>query len=230
MKRFMSALLAASMFIIPSVSLADSQVEYFTNYEVTQDAQEALEKETGITGNTKEVVTKTKSSVFGIPMLRSGSFYSEWLDRYDPDYTQFKPDAFQLGKVSFDTRGESASTEITATYSQSHAVEWVFTGSASGSAEFNLLALEAEAEIGVSVARASTTSDAIGATVKKTVPGGKYGYFGIYANGVRTSGAMVYKWRDVAGNSGEIERPAACTLPYQEYETFNVHFGNLRYY
>ncbi|GEB31274.1 hypothetical protein NST23_26385 [Brevibacillus sp. FSL K6-0770] len=209
-----------SLTAFSSVSFAEGNVRYYSDSEIQKIAQEQT--------NNEWQSNFGKSSKNIAP--RSDSMYKEWPVSYVPSYTENKRDAFEIAEFSFDTRDEAGSTtELTVSYNESSTVQWTISGGLSAKAEFNVIAVEVEASVNGSVARASSTSEGIGASKKYNLYTGRTGSIKIYAHGVRTGGAVKYKWQDVSGNSGFKTRTVNARLPYSEYDTGKIHFGKVTY-
>lgn len=148
-----------SLTAFSSVSFAEGNVRYYSDSEIQKIAQEQT--------NNEWQSNFGKSSKNIAP--RSDSMYKEWPVSYVPSYTENKRDAFEIAEFSFDTRDEAGSTtELTVSYNESSTVQWTISGGLSAKAEFNVIAVEVEASVNGSVARASSTSEGIGAS-KNTI-------------------------------------------------------------
>lgn len=182
-----------------------SNINYYSNEKIKEIAEDSNGK------------SRTKRSV--------DSFISKHPIKYISDYQTKEREAFELGEVSFDTRGEKNSSSITLSYTESQNVEWTISGDAESDVNFRLI----EAKISAGISRKSSTSSAIGASITKTIKGGKTGCMKIYAQGVKTGGAIEYKYTDVSGHSGTFKKHIRATLPLTRYDKFSVHFGRLIY-
>lgn len=228
MKKFLkksTALFLATALFVPTVFLFNGQsyansVTYYTPEEIKSIAERSLNN--------------------GIPDLpRKGeitpnadSFLVKEYTGFNPSYITKNDEAFEIAHFAFDTRGKEASSQkLTVKYERSTSVEWAVSGSASlevGTSAFWGF-IEPKVTATASVARTSSTSNAIGAQMEYTVPKNKLGYVKMYAGGIGTGGALTYKWRDRTGRTGTGAESINAKIPYKSYSTLHIKFGRLTY-
>lgn len=196
-----------------SSTTAYGQMRYYDPDEIRAKAYEKLQQDT-----TMETGTSIKPF---------GSVYIEALVGYEPRDSN-KKDAFEIAEFTFDTRGEAGSeTVMTVSYESGTRLEWVDNGTVSVSASdlFDIL----EAEASYSIARTSSTNEAVGASKEYRLYTDRIGSINIYAHGVEMKGVLIYEWEDIDGNRGTREENANILAPYKEYSTSKIHFGPVIY-
>ena len=202
----------------------EGNIIYYSDRKISE--VNSLEK---VTGQTVPANPYSEFTNPGQGIYYTGSFYSEYPVRYEPDNTKEVDEGFEIARLSFDTRTDEELTDVTFTYNKSQTVSWTVSGTVTGETEFGIIGQKVKASLSVSVARSSSTSEAIGVTVTKRIRPGKTGYIKMYARGVMTYGALVYKWRDRCGNSGEREQFIRATLPLERIEGCDIHIGPLNF-
>lgn len=196
------------------------QIKNFTPEETKQYAQDYVDRLLRDKYGDANLNTQSNNEI-----ATHGSFYTEYLDRFNPNHVERKLDAFPVQEYTYDRAGQPTG-DVTVTYTNSTTVEWTCSGGISGEAEFKILAKGVKATANVSVARSSTVGSAASSTSTYTLQGGRKYSITIYAHGVTTTGAAVYKWNDINGNSGEREVAISALLPYATYtKTNGIHFG-----
>lgn len=211
------ALVMCLTLAVPAMAAdGNPQVKNYSSEETQRCAQEYVDQ---IWNNNFAV--SGRSNVFVPDASTRGSFYTEYPNRYIPDYAIRKENAFPIQEYTYDRTGQPTK-DVTVTYTNSTSVEWSVSGALKGAAEFAVI----NAEMSIGVARSSTVGSSASSSVPYSLKGGHIYSITIYAHGVDTVGAIQYRWNDIDGNSGYITRPVSALLPYATYtKTSGIHFG-----
>ncbi|MDW0115312.1 hypothetical protein QT711_19360 [Sporosarcina saromensis] len=197
---------------------------YYSDEEIQQKAIEATNQDL-----LNYMDSNTSLNTGGDNLISpQSSTYREWPVSYNPKTVVNSNTAFELAKVTFDSRG-ATSAEIELEYNSSKTITWTVSGTVSGTAEFSIIGQRVEASASTTIARESSTSNAVVAKFKRGVQLNKTGYVKIYAHGIATTGTLQYKWQDVTGRTGYINKSISSRIPYQKYDGTYIHFGPVVY-
>lgn len=226
-----SALLISSIWTTSAVA-APAKDNSLKIVEFTKEERQAhygqILKEASLKYDSTKQIQNTGSSNTKNAQLND-SFYKEYLYDYIPNYSYEDPEAFPLIKIHFDNRYNNYEKGIEINYTTGQALTWQNTFNINGSIEFampiikNALKLQA----GYTLAYTSSTNSAIGTKATVTNLELRRGYIPVFAPGVVTGGAFIYKWYDVVGNSGYRTEPdgGSGILPFEEYKYGGIKFG-----
>src|SRR5690606_36984447 len=92
-----------------NVGYANDSTSY--ELEIKKDnirIQEMLDKE--VEELSKKSLANEKNGMKMNGEIRPQSFYTEWFERYEPDYTQHVNEGYLIANITFDTRGEAGTT------------------------------------------------------------------------------------------------------------------------
>ncbi|WXR62894.1 hypothetical protein WG909_06710 [Peptostreptococcaceae bacterium AGR-M142] len=155
----------------------------------------------------------------------NGSFIVKYPVRYKIKEEYIKYDAFPLCQISFDTQKEMEDIKLKLQNDYISNINWVTNLNFASNKEFDLIKESVLEE----VVKISMTTNSLEVKMTKTIEKNKKGYCEIFAHGVFTKGIMTYKWTDITGNEGYINKEVIAILPLKDYNKYNIHFGNITY-
>lgn len=170
----------------------------------------------------REIVNKTKTNKY---INNNGTFYNEYLIRYDEDFTIIDKEAFKLAEFKYDTSNCPYDYKnLSLLYKGGGLLEWYIDDEICNSdIIWDLL----KQKINFDISKTSPLSTICSTTVNYKIKKDSLAVIPVYAYGYKTSGNLVYKWTDRRGNFGYNYKHIEAYLPYKK--TNKIKFGRVYY-